>query len=380
MRGIAILGIFLVNMLSFHSPVLYIDPFDTWTAPSDRLLYTLIDLFIQGSFYPLFSFLFGYGFVILRERSILKGGNFPVIAIRRLLFLFIIGWAHANYIWHGDILFTYSLFGFFLLLFIRLSGKVLLLLGLILYFVPNIIITLLMIIASVISGNGEFTVADATSALASYQTYQNGSYEEISEQRFLDWYLVNSPGNLFFMLFSIFPMFLLGGGAAKENWLRRGNELKRPFQIAIGVTILIGLVIKSFPYWVTRSWVTEYAQDMLGGPLLSIAYILLIGLVTNHPKGFLLLKIFAPVGKLSFTNYLTQSIVSTMIFYSYGLGLYGEITVVKGTILVLVIFVCQVIFSHIWFKYFRIGPFEWVWRTVTYWKWQKIRKGKGEYK
>lgn len=378
MRGIAILGIFLVNMLSFHSPVLYIDPFDTWTAPSDRLLYTLIDLFIQGSFYPLFSFLFGYGFVILRERSILKGGNFPVIAIRRLLFLFIIGWAHANYIWHGDILFTYSLFGFFLLLFIRLSGKVLLLLGLILYFVPNIIITLLMIIASVISGNGEFTVADATSALASYQTYQNGSYEEISEQRFLDWYLVNSPGNLFFMLFSIFPMFLLGGGAAKENWLRRGNELKRPFQIAIGVTILIGLVIKSFPYWVTRSWVTEYAQDMLGGPLLSIAYILLIGLVTNHPKGFLLLKIFAPVGKLSFTNYLTQSIVSTMIFYSYGLGLYGEITVVKGTILVLVIFVCQVIFSHIWFKYFRIGPFEWVWRTVTYWKWQKIRKGKGE--
>jgi uncharacterized protein len=373
MRGIAILGIFLVNMLSFHSPVLYIDPFVTWTTPSDRLFYTLIDLFIQGSFYPLFSFLFGYGFVILRERTIDKGGSFPVIAIRRLLFLMMIGWAHANYIWHGDILFTYSLFGLLLFLFIRLSGKVLLLLGLILYFVPNFIITLLMILASVISGNGEFTMANETNALASYQTYQTGSFKEISEQRFKDWYLVNSPGNLFFMLFSIFPMFLLGGGAAKENWLRRVKEFKRPFQIAMGITLLIGLVIKSSPYWLTRSWATEYAQDMLGGPLLSIAYILLIALVTYQPKGLLLLKIFAPVGKLSFTNYLTQSIVSTMIFYSYGLGLYGEVSVVKGTVFVLVIFVCQIIFSHIWISYFRIGPFEWVWRTVTYWKWQNIR-------
>lgn len=300
-----------------------------------------------------------------------KGGDFPAVAIRRLLFLLIIGWVHANYIWHGDILFTYALFGMLLFLFIRLSGKVLLLLGLILYFVPNVIITLLMIIASVISGNGEFTIADETSAIASYQTYQTGTYEEISKQRFIDWYLVNSPGNLFFMLFSIFPMFLLGGGAAKENWLRRVKEYKRPFQIAFGITLLIGLVIKSSPYWLTRTWATEYSQDMLGGPLLSITYILVIALVTNNQKGLSLLKIFEPVGKLSFTNYLIQSIVSTMIFYSYGLGLYGQVSVVEGTILALTIFLCQVIFSHIWVRYFRIGPLEWVWRTVTYWKWAK---------
>lgn len=376
MRGLSILGIFLVNMLSFHTPILYIDPFDTWTTTGDRLFYTWIDLFLQGSIYPLFSFLFGYGFIILRERTISKGGSFPAIALRRLLFLFIIGWMHANYIWHGDILFTYSLFGLLLLLFIRLSGKVLMLLGMILYFVPNMVITVMMILASMVVGNGEFTVADETSALASYKAYQKGTYEEIREQRFIDWYLVNNPGNMFFMLFSIFPMFLIGGGAAKEDWLRRVKELKRPFLVAIGITLLIGLLIKSVPYWLTKNWATEYSQDMLGGPLLSISYILLIAIGSNHhQRGLQLLKLFGPVGKLSFTNYLVQSIVSTMIFYSYGLGLYGQVSVIEGTLLALTIFLFQLIFSHVWIKYYYMGPFEWVWRTVSYWKWQKLKKG-----
>jgi uncharacterized protein len=379
MRGLSILGIFLVNMLSFHSPILYIDPFDTWTTTSDRLFYTWIDLFIQGSIYPLFSFLFGYGFVILRDRTIDKGGSFPAIAIRRLLFLLLIGWVHANYIWHGDILFTYSLFGFLLLLFIRLSGKVLMLLGMILYFVPNLIITVMMILASIVAGNGEFTVADETSAIASYTAYQSGTYKEISEQRYHDWYLVNNPGNLFFMLLSIFPMFLIGGGAAKEDWLRRVKELTRPFQVTLAIALVIGIFIKSSPYWLTRNWATEYAQDMLGGPLLSLAYIMMIALITNTHRGLKVLKVFGPVGKLSFTNYLAQSIVSTTIFYSYGLGLYGQVSVVEGTMLAITLFLIQLIYSHIWVKYFRIGPFEWVWRTVSYWQWQKIRK-EGEFR
>ncbi|WP_232311239.1 DUF418 domain-containing protein [Robertmurraya korlensis] len=368
------MGIFLVNMISFHSPILYIDPHVTWTTTSDHVFYMLIDLFIQGSIYPLFSFLFGYGFIILRERTMAKGESFPAIAIRRLLFLLLIGWAHANYIWHGDILFTYSLFGFLLLLFIRLSGKVLVLLGIILYFVPNVVITILMILASSVTGNGDFTMANETSANASYNVYQMGTFEEISEQRSLDWYLVNNPGNMFFMLFSIFPMFLIGGGAAKEDWLRRGIELTRPFQVTLAIALLIGISIKSSPYWIPRNWATEYAQDMLGGPLLSISYILIIVLITNNHRGLEVLKVFGPVGKLSFTNYLVQSLVSTTIFYSYGLGLYGQVSVVEGTILALMIFLIQLIYSYIWLKYFRIGPFEWVWRSVSYWQWQKIRK------
>src|SRR3954452_18852034 len=81
MRGFAILGIFLVNMLSFHSPLLYIDPLKWWKDPLDQGVYVFIDIFVQASFYPLFSMLFGYGLVLLRERAQLKGISFIPIAL-----------------------------------------------------------------------------------------------------------------------------------------------------------------------------------------------------------------------------------------------------------------------------------------------------------
>src|SRR6478736_32884 len=83
-RGFAILGIYLVNMLSFHSPFLYIEPLEWWEDPLDQGIYMFIDIFIQASFYPLFSMLFGYGLVMLSEKTQQKGLSFYPIALRRL--------------------------------------------------------------------------------------------------------------------------------------------------------------------------------------------------------------------------------------------------------------------------------------------------------
>ena len=138
MRGFAILGIFLVNMLSFHSPLLYIEPLEWWKEPLDQGVYMFIDIFIQASFYPLFSMLFGYGLVMLWEKTQKKGLSFHPIALRRLFFLLIVGLAHAILVWHGDILFNYALLGFIFLLFIKLSGKKMLVLGSIFYLLPNL--------------------------------------------------------------------------------------------------------------------------------------------------------------------------------------------------------------------------------------------------
>jgi len=374
MRGMSILGIFLVNMLSFHSPILYIDPWSTWTDSLNRGIYAFIDVFIQGSVYPMFSFLFGYGFVLLRERTFVKGERFLFIAIRRLLFLMLIGWLHAKYIWHGDILFTYAVFGLLLLVAIRLSAKALIILGSLLFVIPNLLFTVLLVISSLIGGDGVPTVVDEQSAAASYETYQSGSFQEISAQRFEDWYLVNSFGNLIFMLFSIFSMFLIGAGAAKSNWLRRVKEFKRGYIILTFLFFFMGVIIKSLPYLMKRNLATGYAQDMLGGPLLAFVFIFLITLLTNTDRGFQRLKMFEPVGKLSLSNYLFQSLLSTMIFYSYGLGFYGKMSVAGGTLLALSIFIFQMIASHFWVKKFLYGPFEWVWRSVTYWKIQNINR------
>ena len=161
-RGVAILGIFLVNMLSFHSPFLYIDPLEWWQEPVDRGIYIFIDIFVQASFYPLFSILFGYGLILLWERTVQKGLHFYPIIIRRLSLLLIVGLAHAFLIWHGDILFNYALLGFIFLLFNRLSGKGMLIMGSILYLIPNLLLfgLLLLMVMMMTDSGTDLSVAE----------------------------------------------------------------------------------------------------------------------------------------------------------------------------------------------------------------------------
>lgn len=111
-RGISIFGIFLVNMMSFHSPLLYVDPHTRWHQGLEKYTYRFIDVFAEGSFYPLFALLFGYSFVLFREKVVGQGMNFTVLALRRLFFLLVVGIIHAFFIWHGDILIQYSILGF----------------------------------------------------------------------------------------------------------------------------------------------------------------------------------------------------------------------------------------------------------------------------
>ena len=85
-------------------------------------------------------------------------------------------------------------------------------------------------------------------------------------------------------------------------------------------------------------------------------------------------KLMRPVGQMAFTNYLTQSIVAAIIFYGIGFGLYGHFERYQIYLVVLAIWVAQIIWSHIWLKYFQYGPFEWIWRQLTYWKRLPLKK------
>lgn len=78
-------------------------------------------------------------------------------------------------------------------------------------------------------------------------------------------------------------------------------------------------------------------------------------------------KLFRPVGQMAFTNYLTQSMAGAIIFYGIGFGLYGQLERYQIYLVVLAIWTVQIIWSHIWLHYFQYGPFEWIWRQLTYW-------------
>lgn len=373
-RGFAILGIFLVNMLSFHSPFLYIEPLKWWKDPLDQGIYIFIDNFIQASFYPLFSILFGYGLVLLWEKTQQKGLHFYSIALRRLFLLMIVGLTHALLIWHGDILFNYALLGLMFLLFIKLSGKKLLVIGSLLYLLPNFLLLSMLALADLLMLATESTLSVPLLASQSMDIYQNGTFLEITKQRIADWTYTNNVFGLILMIFTLFPLFLIGAGAAKYKWFERTVQYRKGFMITFFITFILGILFKLLPYVGKVNVTTSFLQDMFGGPLLAISYGLIIAHLAETKWLNKPLKAISYVGRMSFSNYLFQSILSTFIFYQYGLGLYGRVSIAFGTLLVLIIYACQILLSWLWLKYYHYGPLEWVWRNFTYWNKQKLRK------
>lgn len=374
MRGFSLLGIFLVNMISFHSPFFYIDPEKWWDGTLNLVTYRFIDIFVQASFYPLFAMLFGYGLVILRERTLEKGNSFNQLAIRRLAILLLMGMLHAFLIWEGDILITYAVCGFAFLLFIGWSARRLFIGGFILYIVPNMLLLLMLALTMLASPDEPFTMYDKEAAEQAMDAYQTGTFAEVAVQRIDEWTKNNNLLGFIFYLITILPLFMIGAGAAKIKLFEDVGEKRRKLAYLTVVLAAAGLLIKTSPYLLDRTLVTDYAQDVFGGALLAMAYALIIAFASEKRTFDKVLAPLEAAGRLSISNYLFQSIVATLIFYSYGFGFYGKVSLFAGTILALSIYVIQLVLSSWWVKRYYYGPVEWLWRSGTYLKKQRLKR------
>lgn len=367
MRGFALLGIFVVNMLFFHSPYIYINPYTWFQNPSDYETFKMIDIFVQGSVYPLFSMLFGYGLAMQFLKSTANGGPFAKFAVRRLTVLLIIGCIHAFLIWAGDILITYALAGFVLILMIRLKPIWLLLISIFLFLIPNGLLYGLVYLGSLLEPNATIIYTGIQEIEASIVAYGQGSWGDIFSQRLADWLYMSGNGLIVIsMLFTIVPFLLLGAAAAKWKLIERARELKVYWMITVLVMLIVGTVIKWLPYLLEANLFTMGIQDTFGGPLQAIAYAGIIALVCSIPFAAKILSPISKVGRMSMTTYLMQSIIATTIFYAYGFGLYGKIDLSTGTWMAIGIYAFQVVFAEIWFTKFKQGPVELLWRKLTY--------------
>lgn len=367
MRGFALLGIFIVNMLFFHSPYIYINPYTWFHIPDDYAAYKGIDLFVQGSVYPLFSMLFGYGLAMQFMKTQEKGTSFTKLAVRRLSVLLLIGCIHAFLIWSGDILITYALAGFVLLLMIRLKPIWLLLISAVLFLIPNGLLNGLVYLMAKFDPNSVIIYTGIQEIESSVEAYSQGSWMDIFGQRLDDWlYMTPYGAMILMMLIMIVPLLLIGAAAAKLKLIERARELKMFWFITIILTYAGGTAIKLLPYMTEANMFTVSVQDTFGGPLQAIAYAGIIALVCSIPVMQKLLSPFAKAGRMSMTIYLMQSIIATTIFYSYGFGLYGKIDIQTGTWMAVGIFVLQLIFAEVWFMKYKQGPVEALWRKLTY--------------
>jgi len=367
MRGFALLGIFVVNMLFFHTPYIYVNPYTWYQNPSDYETFKMIDIFVQGSVYPLFSMLFGYGLAMQFMKSEANGSTFSKFAVRRLTVLLLIGCIHAFLIWAGDILITYALAGFVLLLMIKLKPVWLFVISVALFLIPNGLLNGLVYLSSLIDEDSMIMYTGIQELEASILAYGSGTWIDIFWQRLADWWYMSGYGFIVIsMLFTIVPFLLLGAAAAKWKLIERVRELKVYWIITVLVTLIAGTTIKRLPYLLEANLLTMSIQDTFGGPLQAIAYGGIIALVCTIPIAAKILSPIAKVGRMSMTTYLLQSIIATTIFYSYGFGLYGNIDISTGTWMAVGIFALQIVFAEIWFVKYKQGPVEILWRKLTY--------------
>ncbi|QQZ08254.1 DUF418 domain-containing protein [Heyndrickxia vini] len=367
LRGFSLLGIFLINMMSYESPILYYNPQEWWHG-TDQSLYKWIELFVQASFYPIFAMLFGYGLVLIRNRSIEKGGEFKTIAVKRLFILLIIGIIHAFLIWSGDVLINYAVFGFILIFLLKLSGKSLMVIGLSLLVIPNLFFSLYLMIITLVSSQDMSMYTDIMNLTKSMEVFSSSDYWNITVQRFKDWKIVNGSSNVIFILFSVVPLMMIGAGAAKRKWLQRTQGERKKWLSILILSLPLGLFLKSLPVFVDSNMAFKYIEQSLGGTILSFAYVAIIALFMSYKWTGKLLKPFTAAGRMSLTIYITQSIVGTFIFYGYGLGLYSKLTLGTSMLLAIGIFIIQVVLAEIWFMKFKFGPLEKIWRYFTYGK------------
>ena len=391
-RGIALLGILIANMSFFSSPALYLEVLgiNLWTGFWNETTTSFINLFVQGKFYSIFSFLFGLGFAIFFERAIAKTTRPNLLFNKRLLILLGFGLFHAFFVWYGDVLVTYALVGFLLPLFFYRKPKTLLI-WVFSLFVSLIIVSAIVFGAiAILKSTDEAILAEVlqpffaniqNSIDSSFAAYSQGTFAEIMTQRIADTLFIYSQ--IFASVFIILPLFLLGLYAGKtkifQNIETNLNKIKK---ICIW-SFVIGFSMSVVKFWSKNMMagdifsfysVSFYGAGIFGDTGLALFIISLIVLLYHKGRSMFIFKPLANVGRMALSNYLLQSIICTIIFYSYGFGLYGNVSPALSLVLVIFIFIFQIFISKYWLERFRFGPVEWIWRSGTYGKTFEMKK------
>jgi uncharacterized protein len=394
LRGFAIFGILVVNMLYFAQPI-YLAVLDVsaWTNPVDGVAYWLIGFFAEAKFFTLFSLLFGLGLAIQLERAELKRINIVRLYLRRLLVLLVFGLIHAFLFWWGDILTYYALLGGLLLFFRATAPKRLLRWSITLVILPFLLNTtlvgLMTLGQSTPEGAAQMSVVVAETRAhflaaneRALEVYSSRSFLMMIPQRINDWGFATTGVLLNGMLFLVFAMFLLGLYVGKRRLLHNPSAHLPFFRHIViwgGITGIIGNLLYVTlarsaspiePNWGSLLGLFGY---LVGAPALSMTYASGIVLLVQRSAWQTRLYPLAAVGRTALSNYLLQTLVCTTIFYGYGLGLYGQIGPALGLLLTCIIFAIQVPSSNWWLAHFHFGPAEWLWRSLTYGKWQPLR-------
>ncbi len=362
-RGIALLGIAMLNALLIAYPQHFYMPlgFPLLNQVDKSVELTLMFL-VRTSFYPIFSFLFGAGFAL--QYSKFQSGSKHYF-IRRFSLLLFIGCLHGCFVWMGDILALYAITGLLLLFLVRLNTNKKLILAIV-----------LILIAFLATRYGvQFALQWWPLDLSLNQlldVYANGSFWEITQLRSYEFFYFGAI-SLVYTLPQVLGLFLLGMVAVESGFFRYKVSFKA-LAIVFFSFALFKLPRIYFAAFGENPALWRHVAIIFGGPALGGLYVLGIMKGLQGARAYAALTIFTDVGRMALTNYLSQSIVLTTVFYGYGFGQYATWGSLDIVLLALSLFVLQLGFSNIWLQNFNYGPFEWLWRCFSYGRWLPIQK------
>lgn len=376
LRGFALLGILAVNIWSFADPY-YASPVSNpaYSSALDHLVRWLVSIFFEAKFYLLFSFLFGYSFTLQMASAERSGERFVPRMLRRQLGLLTIGLVHGALLFYGEILSLYALLGLILLALRGLSPRgatvlaVLLVIGSALLF--------LLYGAELLDAGFPVGQRDGGSVLKDMAL--GGS--ALQTLTYNASHLLETASALWLLQgLSTLAMFLLGYAAGRKGLLVAPYRFERRLPWLLAFTLPIGLGgALLYGYWATYApggglEVIGYGISQLTAPLLSASYAMLLLKAFDSPLGQRLCRHLAPLGRMSLSNYLLQSVILCLLFTGYGLGLINHVPPLALPLVVIAIYLIQVHLSALWLRNHPYGPCEWLLRALTLGAWPNWRK------
>lgn len=388
LRGVAILGILVMNIQSFAMPMAtYSNPALTGHFSGVNVwIWALSYLFTAEKFMTLFSMLFGAGVALMTSRLEAKGIPSAPLHYRRMLWLVLIGLVHAYALWFGDVLVTYALCGLGLFFFRHLRPRTLLITGICVFAVTSGL--------ALMSGLSlpYWPEEQRAATLAEWQPSQAELAEEIEAYRG-DWWeqmekrvpqawMLESMALVFFVMWKAGGLMLIGMALFKWGILT-GEAPSRTYRRLMLAGFGIGFPLVLLGTWrnLEEGFAAEWSMFLGGLPnywgsaLVSIGYVCAICLLLRRSSATGWPDRLAAVGRMAFTNYLLQTVICTTIFYGHGLGLFGRVERPGQVAVVLAVWAFQLVASPVWLRHFRFGPAEWLWRSLTYGRPQPMRLG-----
>lgn len=412
LRGVAVLGILVMNIYFFAMPLMaYGNPLAMGGTELHNLgtwfvTHTLFDQKFMG----IFAMLFGAGLVLMSRRAAERAVPFGRIYLRRQFWLLLIGMIHAYLIWSGDILFGYAAVGIAVYVLRNAKSRTLF-----------IAAFLLMSVTAIGMHGLSYMMEDLRNKAAEYTELQSSGEELDEEQRRLveQWeqtrvYL--APGDeekqrdleahhgsyadvlefrvpqvigiqqgvLMFYGWRIAGLMCLGMALMKLGILsaeKPASFYRRlmlfGYGLGLPLTVYSGLDLYAHSFEPFYTMRYGMLANYIGSIIVALGHIGLVILVlkTGFVRG--LMARFAAVGRMALSNYLLHSIILTTVFYGYGLGLYGKVPRFWQMGFVVAVVGLQLLLSPWWLARYRFGPVEWLWRSLTYWQRQPMRRRAG---